>query len=146
MAEAQLANDRLTAVKYTTHQGSDLPDAPQAQTFWSASISGTGQQTLDWTIPTGEWAVVIMDAAPSSQVSADVRFGAQMPSDMITMAWILIAVGLPLLIAGGAIVFMTVRRDRTTRTPPPWCRDRTAAATGRTTNESVGPQEERLTN
>ena len=104
-------------MKYTTHQGSGLPEAPQAQTFWSASISGTGQQTLDWTIPGGEWAVVIMHAAPSSEVSADVRFGAQMPSGMITMAWILIAVGLPLLIAGGLIVFITVRHDRRTRTP-----------------------------
>ncbi len=111
--------DHLTGVEYTTHQGSGLPDAPQAQTWWLASISGTGQQTVDWTIPSGEWAVVIMHADPSSEVSADVRFGAQMPSGMMTMAWILIAVGLPLLIAGGLIVFITVRRDRRTRPARP---------------------------
>ena len=87
--------------------------------LWAASISGPGEQTLDWTIPSGEWAVVIMHADPSSEVSADLRFGARMPAGMMAMAWILIAVGLPLLIAGGLIVFITVRRDRQTRTPRP---------------------------
>lgn len=139
--------DRLTAVTYTTHQGAGLPEAPQAQTFWSASISGTGQQTLDWTIPSGEWAVVIMRADPSSEVSADVRFGALRPSGMITMAWILIVVGLLLLIAGGLIVFITVRRDRRTRTPRP--DDAGAEPLSPPTEppgESVSPQGEHLTN
>jgi hypothetical protein len=70
------------------------------------SASGTGQQTLDWTIQSGEWAMVIMNADASSGVSADLRFGALAPSGLDTLAWTSIAVGLVALIGGGLLLYL----------------------------------------
>lgn len=109
----------ITPVEYTVHEGSAVPDAPSAQTFWTMSVSGTGQQTLDWTIKSGEWAVVIMHTDGPGGVSADVRFGALAPSAMMTIAWVSVAVGLPLLIAGSVMLFIGIRRNRRTTTHHP---------------------------
>lgn len=109
----------IEAVKYTSHEGIAAPDAPATETFWVTSASGTGQQKLDWTIESGQWAVVIMNADASSGVSAEVRFGALAPSGLETLAWSSFAVGLVALTMGGLLLFLGLRRKGRDATPRP---------------------------
>lgn len=102
--------DEIEAVKYTRHEGAGAPGVPGTEQFWVTSASGTGQQTLDWTVESGEWAVVIMNADASSGVSADLRFGALAPSGLDTLAWISFAVGLVALTGGGLLLYFGLRR------------------------------------
>ncbi|MFW2384038.1 MAG: hypothetical protein ACN4GZ_19960 [Acidimicrobiales bacterium] len=60
--------DDITDVVYTRNEGATDPAAPGSKGFWVASVSGSGDQTLDWTIQSGEWAVVIMNADGSPGV------------------------------------------------------------------------------
>ena len=111
--------DHIEAVKYTSHEGAGALEAPGTEQFWVTSASGTGQQTLNWTIESGEWAIVIMNADAASGVSADVSFGALAPSGLETLAWTSLAVGLVALIGGGFLLFFGLRRKGPDTTPRP---------------------------
>ena len=100
----------ITDVKYTTHEGAATPGDPGSESFWVASVSGTGEQTLDWTIEPGEWTVVVMNEDASRGVSAELRFGTLVPAGLDTIAWTLFAVGLVALICGGSLLYLGVRR------------------------------------
>jgi hypothetical protein len=102
--------DQIEAVAYSDHTGSAAAAVPGSEDFWVASASGTGLQTLDWTIGGGEWAVVIMNADASTGVSADVSFGALAPSGLDTFAWISIGAGLAALVVGGGLLVSGFRR------------------------------------
>jgi hypothetical protein len=102
--------DDIEPVEYTEREGAAAPNAPDTEQFWVASASGTGEQVLDWTIESGAWAVVIMNADASSRVSADLRFGALAPSGLETLAWTSLAVGLVSLIGGGLLLYFGLRR------------------------------------
>jgi hypothetical protein len=80
---------RLT---YSAH-GGGAPATPTSQTFWQAQASGAGTQTLTWTVASGQWIVVLMNADGSRSIAADVSVG--------TTAPFLFAIALGLLIAGG---------------------------------------------
>ena len=67
------------AVEYEIHPGGAPAEPPTALTFWAESVSGTGTQTLDTEIPSGDWSVVIMNADGSAGVSAEVEVGATLP-------------------------------------------------------------------
>jgi hypothetical protein len=95
-------------VVYTRNEGTAYPAAPGTEGFWVASVSGSGEQTLDWTIQSGEWALVIMNADGSPGVSADVRFGVQAPSGFGPIGLTLLVVGLPA--ATGGILLMLPSR------------------------------------
>jgi Domain of unknown function (DUF4389) len=89
---------------YTAHRGG-APAAPASQTFWQARASGAGTQTLTWTVASGQWIVVLMNADGSRSITADVSVG--------TTAPFLFAISLGLLIAGGvalvgAVVLLTL--------------------------------------
>ena len=91
------------------------PDAPPAdQTFWAASASGVGTQTLTWKVREGDWSVVIMNADASRGVAADVDLGAK-------LSWLLwVAIGTLIggvLVTGGSagLVLLAARKPR----PPP---------------------------
>ncbi len=110
------ASDDITDVVYTRNEGATDPAAPGTKGFWVASVSGSGEQTLDWTIESGEWAVVIMNADGSPGVSADVRFGVLAPSGLGALGWASLAVGLVALIGGGRLVVsLPSRSDETPR-------------------------------
>ena len=104
--------DDITPVEYTRHEGSAAPDAAGSRRIWVASASGDREQTLDWTIEDGAWAVVIMNADASRGVSAAVRFGALAPGGLETLAWTSFAVGLVATIAGTGLIVLGSRRDR----------------------------------
>ncbi len=104
IAEWDSFQDDITDVVYTRQEGTTDPTAPGTKDFWLASVSGSGEQTLDWTIQPGEWAAVIMNADGSLGVSADVRFGVLAPSILLPLGLASLVVGLVALIGGGRLV------------------------------------------
>ena len=57
-----------------------------------ASAAGDGQQTIEWTPTSGQWAVVVMNADGAAGVSVDASAGAKVP-------WLL-GLGIGLIVAG----------------------------------------------
>jgi hypothetical protein len=96
----------------------DAPQAPPTeQSFWAASASGVGAQTLTWKVREGDWSVVLMNADGSRGVAADVDLGAK-------LSWLLwVAIGLLIggvLVSGGsaALIVLAARRPRPPPAPP----------------------------
>lgn len=96
----------------------DAPQAPPTdQSFWAASASGVGTQTLTWKVREGDWSVVLMNADASRGVAADVDLGAKLSF----LLWV--AIGLLIggvLVTGGsaALVVLAARRPRPPPAPP----------------------------
>lgn len=107
----------LDYVVYTRNEGATDPAAPVTEDFWVASASGSGEQTLDWTIESGEWALVIMNADGSPGVSADVRLGVATLSILFPIGLASLVVGLVALISGGRMVTSLPSRSEET---PRW--------------------------
>ena len=108
--------DDITDVVYTRNEGTTDPAAPETKGFWVASVSGSGEQTLDWTIESGEWALVIMNADGSPGVSADVQFGVARLSVLLPIGLASLVVGLVALVGGGRLVTaLPSRPDETPR-------------------------------
>jgi hypothetical protein len=100
--------------EYSRRSGSAPPAVPGTQTFWAASSSGAGEQTLEWDPADGDWRAVVMNEDASRGVAADMSIGAELDS----VVWI--GIGLLLfgaLLAAGAALAITAgaRRHR----PPP---------------------------
>ena len=98
-------------------EGDRVPSAPTTEPIWVAWASGSGEQTLDWTIEPGEWAVVIMNADGSTGVSTDVSFGALAPAGLTVLAWSVFGAGLAALAGGGWLIYLANRRWRVTTSP-----------------------------
>jgi hypothetical protein len=104
-------------VTYLSVSG-DAPQAPPTeQSFWAASASGVGTQTLTWKVRDGDWSVVLMNADGSRGVAADVDLGAK-------LSWLLwVALGLLIggvLVSGGsaALIVLAARTPRPPRAAP----------------------------
>jgi hypothetical protein len=126
----------------------DAPSGPPAdQDFWTVQASGPGTQQLDWEPAEGDWVFVMMNADASSDVSVDVRIGAEVPA-LGALAWGLLGTGLFLVLLGTLLMVLGLRRPRVVPTygapppyygapqqPPPWTppapTDRTTAADAR---------------
>ena len=78
--------------KYSTRAGGPPRSPPAEQTFWVASATGSGEQTVDWNPQDGEWRVVVMNEDASRGVASDVSIGAELDS----VLWI----GIVLLVIG----------------------------------------------
>ena len=96
---------------YSERPGGAPEGPPAEQSFWTASATGSGEQTLDWDPEDGTWNIVVMNADGSQGVAAELSIGAELDP--------LIWIGVGLLLAGGllgvvAAVAMTsgVRRGR----------------------------------
>jgi hypothetical protein len=109
--------DDIEYVVYTTNEGATDPAAPGTEDFWVASVSGSGELALDWTIQDGDWALVIMNADGSPGVSADVRFGVATLPVLLPIGLASLAVGLVALISGGRMITSLPARPDTT---PRW--------------------------
>ena len=108
--------DDIVDVVYTRNEGTDEPATPGTQSFWVASVSDIGEQDLDWTIESGEWALVIMNADGSPGVSADVRFGFLRPPFLLPVGVISLTIGLLALVGGTRLVTsVPARPDETPR-------------------------------
>jgi hypothetical protein len=82
---------------YTEHAGSAPAVPPGRAGIWTAQAAGPGTQTLTWTVRSGDWTVVAMNADGSRPVSLQVHMAATLPA----LPWI--ATGLLI----GGIIFLT---------------------------------------
>jgi hypothetical protein len=104
---APVAHDELRTVTgdratYLRQDGGAAAAAPTSQTFWSASVSGTGTQELQWQIRSGRWGLVLArpDGAPGLEARVDV--GARIPG--ITGLATGLLIGGLVLLAGGTVL------------------------------------------
>ena len=63
----------------TTIPGDRVPEAPEAQTFWTDKQVGT-DVTVSWPVSDGDTTLVVMDEGGSRAVAADI-------SVLVTVAW-----------------------------------------------------------
>jgi hypothetical protein len=107
---AYAQGNRLTTPSrdFRTHPGGAPASPPADQTFWGASSTGTGQQTLTWKPQAGNWRIVLMNADGSASVSSEVSIGARMPH-LMTIAIVAAGAGLVLLLISGAGIYLAVR-------------------------------------
>ena len=94
---------------YTERPGGAPSGPPASQTFWAASATGAGEQTVDWDPEDGDWRAVVMNADASRGVSSDLSIGAELDQ----VLWIGIGLlGAGVLIAAGSALAITaaVRR------------------------------------
>jgi hypothetical protein len=102
----------------TTVVGGDRPATlPQLQTFWVATVFGSGPQALRWPSEPGQWTAVVMNADASAGVAAEVDAGAR--------TGVLLPIGLGLaalavLLFGGAtaLLFFGLRHHVASETVP----------------------------
>jgi hypothetical protein len=90
------------------HTGITSPAAPTSQTFWVASVNGTGPQTLEWDGDFGRLSMVVMNADGSADVDADLSFGAHVPH----LTWIGVGggvAGVVLLALAAGLIYLGVR-------------------------------------
>ncbi|HEX6254655.1 MAG TPA: DUF4389 domain-containing protein [Euzebyales bacterium] len=92
-------------VAYGRIDGDRVAEPPDTQTFWDASSTGAGEQTITWDVRSGNWAVVVMaaDASPGFAVEATtgVATGILSPVGIALLVFGLLALGgaIALLIA-----------------------------------------------
>ena len=120
----EIRNVRYTPfeVEYRDITGSRAPDAPEQQDFWAASASGPGVQQLEWSIKSGEWGVVVMNADGSPSVTAQLSAGVR--SDLIApiatalslTGVVLLLLGIPMLVVGAVLLGRATSRAH--GTPP----------------------------
>jgi hypothetical protein len=80
---------------YSPRAGAAPTSPPGEETFWVASASGSGEQTLDWEPEDGNWTVVAMNADATRGVAVELSIGAELDP----VIWI----GVGLLVAGALL-------------------------------------------
>jgi hypothetical protein len=96
-------------VFYTNHPGNSAPAAPASQAFWVVSKYGSGAQTLEWELETGNWVLVLMNADGSRGVDVSGSIGVKAP----WIFWVgigLLVGGIVLLIIGVGLILLGTRR------------------------------------
>jgi hypothetical protein len=112
---ANVEHSELTEVRfnpfqarYRTLPGSEAPALPGVQDFWAVSAQGPGTQQINSDLRSGNWAVVVMNADGSRPVAVDLQAGIRSrflpPITLGTLitGLVLLALGLPMLVAGAA--------------------------------------------
>jgi hypothetical protein len=83
--------------------------APTDATFWVASSSGPGEQTITWEPEDGSWTLVVMNGEGTTPVDADVAVGAELPV-LGTAGTALIISGLLVVVASATGLWLALRR------------------------------------
>ena len=119
---AGVEHDVVNDIEFTDLQidktlvtGKDGPELPRGQSFWIASISGSGRQELDWKVRSGSFRFVVMNADASRGVDVDAQFGLKIPYAM-QIAIGLIVGGIVVVILGAVVVLLAAR---SAPDPPP---------------------------
>jgi len=81
--------------EYSERPGGPPEGRPADKTFWVASATGAGEQTLEWEPEDGNWNIVVMNADGSRGVAADLSIGGELDP--------LIWIGVGLLLGGGLL-------------------------------------------
>jgi len=102
---------------YLLVSGSAPRAPPTAQTFWAASASGVGTQTLTWKVRDGDWSVVMMNADASRGVAAEVDLGAKLSF----LLWVAIGllIGGAFVVGGSAALAVLAARGQAPAPGPP---------------------------
>jgi hypothetical protein len=127
---AGVAHDQVrnigSAVTYLRSAGRVVAaPSPTAQTFWTASVSGSGTQELRWRVTSGRWALVLARSDGAPGVAARTDVGANVPDLRALSGWVL-AIGIVLLGAGVVLIVVGAaglgRRGAAAPPPPggPW--------------------------
>ena len=90
-------------VTYSAQRGSAIPVRPAARSFWTASSTGAGRQTVSWKMQQGSWRVVVMNADGSQGVATDAKVGATVHGAFVL---VLVALGLGLALLAGAVALV----------------------------------------
>ncbi len=95
------------AVRYRRVDGASVAPAPSDQTFWAATASGSGVQTLQWDVEGGTWSIVVMHPDGQPEVRAEVSVGVKIDAliGVLIAMWIAAVLtlgGATALIAWGA--------------------------------------------
>jgi hypothetical protein len=116
---ADVENIDIDPFRVTSSQipGGAPQQPPPAQTFWAASASGQGSQTVTWKVRDGDWSVALMNADGSRGVAAEVDLGARL-SFLLWVAIGLLIGGALLLGAGIALIVLAARRRPPSAAPP----------------------------
>jgi hypothetical protein len=101
-------------IESTIVEGDDQPETPADRDFWVASVTGPGQQTLDWEVVQGAYRLVFMNADGSEGVEVDASLGVKIPFAFQIGLGLLIT-GIIFAIIGVAIIVLAVRSGE----PPP---------------------------
>jgi Domain of unknown function (DUF4389) len=102
-----IENGRTT---YTETLGTGTPAAPAGQSFWVASATGPGQQSLTWDATSGDWTLVVLNADGSPGVAVRADVAATAPA-LGAVALGLIVLGLVGLGAGVVLLVVGVRSN-----------------------------------
>lgn len=119
VAPAPAATSYLSGVAYTSvspfgdrstmsHPGAAAARPPTAAGIWAAQAAGTGTRALVWTVPSGDWTVVVMNADGSAGVNVRADAGAQFPA-LSVLALELMVTGLLLGVPAVALIVVPVR-------------------------------------
>lgn len=115
-----------SAVDYTHHSGTSTPGRPGDQNFWATSVSGSGVQTLNWSVEQGDWSVVVMNADGSAGVDTDLVRGVRV-SNIVAVMWAALVLGSLSLLVGGFLLFRGVvdtaappTEEKTRKSAPEW--------------------------
>lgn len=98
--------------------GSAAAADPRRQDFWVARATGAGEQTAEWEIGEGEWAVAVMRADGTPGVAADVSVGAK-ADWLLWVALGLLGAGLLGLGGGSALIWGGIHAAERDGVPAP---------------------------
>jgi len=107
---ANIQRDEVTDLgdrhpNYTERPGGAPRGPPASQTFWAASATGAGEQTVDWDPEDSYWRAVVMNADAARGVSSDLSIGAELDQ----VLWIGIGLlGAGVLFAAGSALAITL--------------------------------------
>lgn len=99
------------SVQYSHHEGSAPSAPPEQQTFWTAKQEGTGTQTLQWQVQSGNWTAVLMNGDATAPVNVSVSLGARL-GFLLPLGIGLTAAGVVILAVGILLVILGARRSR----------------------------------
>lgn len=102
---------RYPHIEYRYHSGGQLTIAPTDIDEWVAQVSGSGEQTLEWSPDFGLYWLVIMNQDGSANVNVETGFAVKMPILGIIGRGLFIG-GLVLLAFGVVIVYFGAIRPR----------------------------------
>jgi hypothetical protein len=100
---------RFNQIDHIHFPGAAVAPSPTSQTFWIASVNGTGTQTLQWDVVSGNYNLVLMNADGSSPVHGDVAIGVKIPAVVHGIGMGLFIGGIVLLVIGGVMIFFAAR-------------------------------------
>ena len=113
---ATVVNLTARTTTYREHAGAAPATPPGEATFWSASVSGTGTQTLSWKPQPGDWTLVVMNADGSQGVAVNAAIAATLP--VLGWLWVVLVVsGLVLLAIGVLVIVLGVMSASRAPTP-----------------------------